>query len=65
MAKKLGKRHRCRGVLSIRFNNEERSISLGPGSVISDEEYNDLMKSGLATPDIFEDVIGDAAVSEE
>ena len=59
MAKRLSgnsKAHRCRVVLSIRIDSEERGISLGPGSVIGDREYVEMMERKFATPDMFEDV---------
>lgn len=57
--------HRCRIVLNIRCHDEnERSFSLGPGSVITDDEYEHLMDRKYATPDMFEDV-GAEPVGEE
>ena len=48
--------HRCRVVLNIRIDSEERGISLGPGSVIGEREYAEMMERKFATPDMFEDV---------
>jgi hypothetical protein len=59
MAKKSGNAktsHRCRVVLNIRIDSEERGISLGPGSVIGALEYVEMMERKFATPDMFEDV---------
>jgi hypothetical protein len=56
MAKKFGnsKAYRCRVVLNIRIDAEERGISLGPGSVIDEREYIEMMERKFATPDMFE-----------
>jgi hypothetical protein len=59
MAKKSGNAktsHRCRVVLNIRIDSEERGISLGPGSVIGEREYAEMMERKFATPDMFESV---------
>ena len=48
--------HRCRVVLNIRIDAEERGISLGPGSVIGEREYAEMMDRKFATADMFEDV---------
>lgn len=52
--------HRCRVVLNILFTNEERGISLGPGSIVGETEYAEMMERKLATPDMFEEVRDDA-----
>jgi hypothetical protein len=43
-------------VLNIRIDSEERGISLGPGSVIGEREYVEMMERKFATPDMFESV---------
>lgn len=47
--------HRCRVVLNILFTQEERGISLGPGSIVGEREYAEMMDQKLASPDMFED----------
>jgi hypothetical protein len=47
-------------VLNIRIDSEERGISLGPGSIIGEREYAELMERKFATADMFEDVEADA-----
>lgn len=51
--------HRCRVVLNILFTQEERGISLGPGSIVGEREYAEMMDQKLASPDMFEEVVGE------
>lgn len=50
--------HRCRVDASILVTAEERSIRLGPGLVLSDEEYRRLIEQRLAAADWFEEIAG-------
>lgn len=57
--------HRCRVDASILVTAEERSVRLGPGLTLTDEEYRQLMEQKLAAPDWFEDVRDEEAAPVE
>ncbi len=52
--------YRCRVEATTVFRNEERSVRLGPGLLISDEDYRELVRLKFVKPDWF-----DAAEEEE
>ncbi len=56
-AKKL---YRCRVEASAMVRKEERSVRLGPGLLISEKDYNELVELGYVKPEWF-----DAAEEEE
>ena len=46
--------YRCRVEASAMVRKEERSIRLGPGLLISEKDYNELVELGYVKPEWFD-----------